>query len=110
MVANGNFNRLLFLLHGSVLDSFQHSKSESDQQRSELSWLALHMVCKMTLDVVHLHGKAEASMLQICCFYNLRAARSRLQEWNDAVGDEALSRDIDSLLRTEDDYRRTWAF
>ena len=109
-MANGNFIRLLFLLHGSVLDSLQHSKSESDQQKREISWLALDMACKMTLDVVHLHGEAEASMLLICCFYNLRAARSRLQEGNEAVGDEALSRDIDSLLRTEDNYRRTWAF
>jgi hypothetical protein len=109
-VVNGKFNRLLFRLHGSVLDSLQHSKSASDQQKREISWLALEMGCKITLDVVHLHSEAEPSILLICCFYNLMATRSRLQERNKAVGDEALSRDIDSLLRTEDKYRRTWEF
>ncbi|KAF6225881.1 hypothetical protein HO133_009883 [Letharia lupina] len=66
--------RLLFLLHGSVLDTLQHSKSETDHQKRDMSWSGLDM------------------------------------ERNKLVVDEALSRDIDSLLSAEEEYRKTWVF
>jgi len=64
----------------------------------------------MTLDVAKWHGEEEIQVLPICCFYNLRAARQRMQERNKLIIDEALSRDIDSLLRAEEKYRKAWVF
>lgn len=110
MVANGNNDRLLFLLHGSVLDTLQHPKSETDHQKRDMSWIGLDMVCRMMLDVVQRHGEVKAPIMPICCSYNLRAARKRMQERNKPVVDEALSRGIDSLLGAEEEYRKTWVF
>ena len=114
MVADGNIDRLLFLLHGSVLDTLQYPKSETDHQKRDISWIGLDMVCRMTLDVAidvaQWHGEEKAQIMPICGFYNLRAARKRMQERNKLVIDEALSRDIDSLLRAEEIYRKTWVF
>lgn len=103
MVANGNIDRLLFLLHGSVLDTLQYPKSGTDHQKRD-------MVCRMMLDVVQSHGKEKAPIMPICCFYNLQAARKRMQERNNLVTGEAISRDIDSLLGAEEKYRKTWVF
>lgn len=110
MVANGNIDRLLFILHGSVLDTLQYPKSETDHQKRDMSWLGLDMVCRMILDVTQWNGEQKAPMMPICSFYNLRAARERLQERNKLVVDEALSRDVDSLLGAEEKYRKTWVF
>ena len=110
MVANGIINRLLFLLHGSILDTLQHSKSETDYQKREISWIGLDMVCRMTLDVARLHGEEKTHIMPICCFYNLQAARKHMQQRNELVMNEALSRDIDILLRAEEIYRKTWTF
>ena len=110
MVANGNINRLLFLLHGSVLDTLQYPKSETDHQKRDMSWIGLDMVCRLMLDVVQRHREENAPIMPICCFYNLRAARKRIQERNKLVMDEALSRDIGSLLGAEEKYRKTWVF
>lgn len=68
------------------------------------------MVCRMILDVVQWHGEEKAPIMPICSFYNLRAARKRMQERNKLVVDEALSRDINSLLGAEEEYRKTWVF
>ena len=110
MVANGNIDRLLFLLHWSILDTLQYLKSETDRQKRDISWVGLDMVCRMTLDVAQGHGEEKAQIMPICRFYNLRAARKRMQERNKFVVDEALSRDIDCLLRAEEKYRKTWVF
>lgn len=110
MVANGNVNRLLFLLHGSVLDTLQHPKSETDHQKRDMSWSGLDMVCRMVLDVTQWHGEGKAPIMPICSYYTLRAARKRMQERNKLVVDEALSRDIDSLLSAEEEYLKTWVF
>ena len=110
MVANGNIDRLLFLLHGSVLDTLQCPKSEADHQRRDISWIGLDMVCRMILDVAQWHGEEKDQVMPICCFYNLQAARKRMQERNELVIDEALSREIDNLLRAEEKYRKTWVF
>ena len=37
MVANGNLNRLLFLLHVSVLDTLGDPKRETDHQKRDIS-------------------------------------------------------------------------
>lgn len=37
MVADGNINRLLFFLHGSVLDTLQYPESETDHQKRDMS-------------------------------------------------------------------------
>ena len=110
MVANGNMDRLLFLLHGSVLDTLQYPKSETDHQKRDISWIGLDMVCRITLDVADWHGEENAQILPICGFYNLRAARKRMQERTKTAVDEALSRDIDTLLRAEENYSKTWVF
>lgn len=110
MVANGNIDRLLFLLHGSVLDTLQYPKNETDHQKRDISWIGLDMVCRIILDVTQLHGEENDQIRPICCFYNLRAARKRMQERNKLVEDEALSHDIDSLLRAEEKYRKAWVF
>ena len=110
MVANGNIDRLLFLLHGSVLDTLQYPKSEADHQKRDISWIGLDMVCRITLDVADWHGEENAQILPICGFYNLRAARKRMQERNKTAVDEALSRDIDTILRAEEKYSKTWVF
>ncbi len=110
MVANGNMDRLLFLLHGSVLDTLQYPKSDTDHQKRDMSWVGLDMVCRMILDVAQLHGEEKAPIIPICSFYNLRAARKRRQERNKLVVDEGLSRDIDSLLGAEEEYLKTWVF
>ena len=68
------------------------------------------MVCRMVLDVTRWHGEGKAPITPICSFYTLRAARKRIQERNKLVVDEALSRDIDSLLGAEEEYRKTWVF
>ena len=68
------------------------------------------MVCRMTLDVAQCHGEGKAQIMPICGFYNLRAARKRMQERNRLDSDEAMSRDIDVLLRAEERYRETWTF
>jgi len=110
MVVNGNIDRLLLLLHGSVLDTLQYPKSETDHQKKPMSWIGLDMVCRMILDVKQLHGEEKAPIMPICSFYNLWAARKRMQERNTPVVDEVLSRDIDSLLDAEEEYRKTWVF
>lgn len=110
MVVNGNIDRLLFLLHGSALDTLQYPKSEIDHQKRDMSWSGLDMVSRMVLDVAQLHGEEKAPTMPICCFYNLRAARKHIQQRNKLVGDDALSRDIDSLLGAEEEYRKTWVF
>lgn len=107
MVANGNINRLLFLLHGSVLDTPQYPKGETDHQKRDMSWIGLDMMCRMILDVEQWHGEEKARIMPICSFYILRAARKRIQERNQPVVDEALSRDIDSLLGAGMEYRKT---
>lgn len=68
------------------------------------------MVCRMILDVAQWHGEEKAPIMLICSFYNLRAARKRMQERNKLAVDEALSRDINSLLGAEEEYRKTWVF
>jgi hypothetical protein len=68
------------------------------------------MVCRMTLDVAEFHSEGKAQIMPICRFYNLRAARKRMQEKSKLVVDEVLSRDIDRLLRAENKYRDIWAF
>lgn len=103
-------DRLLFLLHGTVLGSLQGSQSETDQQRRDISLAGLAMVCRMTLDVVEWHGEGQVPLMPICCFYNLRLARERMQERNRVVVDEGLSRDIDRLMRAEEQYRAAWVF
>ena len=111
MVVNINIDRLLFLLHGSVLDTLQHPKSEIEHQKKNIAWIGLGMVCRMIIDVVHWHEEKRAlQIMPICCFYNLRAARKHMQERTKLVVDEALSRDIDSLLRAEEKYRKAWVF
>ena len=110
MVANGNIDRLLFLLHGSVLDTLKHSKSETGHQKRDMLCMGLDMVCGMVLDVVQWHGKEKARILPICSFYNLRAARTRMQERRRLVVDGALSRDIDSLLGAGEENGKTWVF
>ena len=110
MVANGNIDRLLFLLHGSILDTLQYPTSETDHQKRDMSWIGLDMVCRMVVDVAQLHDEEKAPIMPICSFYSLRAARKRMQERNKLVVDEALSRDIDSLLGAEEEYRKTWVF
>jgi len=107
-VANNTIDRLLFLLHGSVLDTLHYPESETDRQKREMSLSGLDMGCRMVLDVVHCYGEEKASTMPICSFYNLRAARQRMQERDRLVVDEALSRDLDSLLRAEDEYRKMW--
>lgn len=107
-MANGNIDRLFPLLHGSVLDTLQYPKSETDSQKRDISWIGLDTGCRMILDVAQWHGEAKAPIMPICCFYNLRAAINRMQERNKLVVDEALSRDIDSLLGAEEEYRKTW--
>ena len=108
MVANGNTDRLLFLLHGSVLDILQDPKSEADCQKRDMSWIGLEIVCRMIVDVAQWDGEEKASMMPIGSFYNLRTARKHLEERNKLVADEILSRDIDSLLKAEEEYRKTW--
>ena len=110
MATDGNIDRLLFLLHGSVLDTLQDSKNETDQQKRDISWIGLNMVCRMTLDIAQWHGEEKVQIMQICGFYNLRAARKRTQEQNKLVVNEALSVDIDRLLRAEEKYCKTWVF
>jgi hypothetical protein len=110
MAANGNIDRLLFLLHRSVLDTLQHPKSETDNQKRDMSWIGLDMVCRIILDVAQRHGEEKAPIMPICSFYNLRAVRKCMQERKNLVVDEALSRDIDSLLGAEEEYRKTWVF
>lgn len=107
---NINIDRLLFLLHGSVLDTLQCPKSETHHQKRDISWIGLDMVCRMTLDVAKWHSEEEAQIMPICCLYNLRTAREHMQERNKIVIDKARSRDIDSLLRAEEKYCKTWVF
>ncbi|MCJ1389927.1 hypothetical protein MMC18_002784 [Xylographa bjoerkii] len=102
--------RLLFLLHGSVLDTLQYPKSETDHQKRDISGIGLDMVCRMTLDVVLWLREGKSPIVPICCFYNLRAARKHMQERNKLVIDEALSRDVDNLLHAEETYCKTWVF
>lgn len=73
-----------------------------------MAWIGLDMVCRMVLDVAQWQGEEEAPIMPICSFYNLRAALKRMQERNNLVVDEALSRSIDSLLGAEEEYRKTW--
>lgn len=108
MVADGDIDRLLFLLHGSVLDTLQHPRSETDHQKRDMSWSGLDMVCRMILDFTQCHREENAPIMPICFFYNLRAARERTLERNQLVVDDALSRNIDSLLSAEEKYRKTW--
>ena len=108
MVANGNIDRLLFLLHGSVLDTLQYPKSETDHQKRGMSWIGLDVVCRMVLDAAQWRGEKKGPMMPICAFYNLRAARTRMQERNKLFVDEARPHDIDSLLGAEEEYRKTW--
>lgn len=107
-MANGNIDRLLFLLHGSVLDTLQYPQSEIDLQKRDMSCIGLDMVCRMVLDVAEWHGEESAPIIPICAFYNLRAARKHLQERNKLLMDEALSRSIDILLNAEEGYGKTW--
>ncbi len=109
-MANGKIDRLLFLLHESVLDTLRYPESDLDHQKRDIARIGLDMVCRMTLDVAQWHGEEKAQIMPICCFYNLRAVRKCMQERNKLVGDEVLSRDIDSLLRAEEKYRKTWVF
>ncbi|OCK73859.1 hypothetical protein K432DRAFT_430353 [Lepidopterella palustris CBS 459.81] len=102
--------RLLFLLHGSVLDTLQYPTSETDHRKKDISWIGLDTACRMMLDVVQLHDEDKAPIMPNCCFYNLRAARKCMQERNKLIMDEALSRDINSLLGAEEKYRKTWVF
>lgn len=108
MVANGKVDRLLFLLHGSVLDTLRYPKNETDHQKRDMSCIGLDMVCRMILDVAQWYDEDKAPTMPICCFYTLRAARTRMQERYKLVIDEALSRDIDSLMGAEERYCKTW--
>lgn len=110
MLANGNIKRLLFLLHGSVLDTLRYPQNETDRQRIDISWIGLDMVCRMTLEFAQWNGEGTVQIIALCGFYDLRAARKRMQERNRFVIDESLSRDIDSLLRAEENYRKAWIF
>jgi hypothetical protein len=110
MAANGNIDRLLFLLHRSVLDTLQHPKSETDNQKRDMSWIGLDVVCRIILDITQKHSEEKTPIMPICSFYNLRTARKCMQERKKLVVDEALSRDIDSLLGAEEEYRQTWVF
>jgi hypothetical protein len=101
---------MLQLLHDSVLDTLQHPKSDADHQKREITCIGLDMVCRMTVDVARWHSEEKAQIMPICCFYGLRASRKCLQERNKLVIDQVLSSDIDSLLRAEEKYYRTWVF
>ena len=110
MVADSNIDRLLFLLHGSILETLSSSQSEADRQKKDLSWLGLDTVCRMTLDVVHSHRDARIPPMPICCYYSVHAARKCLQERNKLVMDEALSHNIDILWSAEEQYCNVWVF
>ena len=110
--ANGDIDRMLVLLHESALDTIQNCEIEGDHQRRGISYAGLDMMCRMTVEVAQWHGEEEraAQIKPICCYYNLWAARERLQERNRLDKDEAVSRDIHNLLRAEEKYRETWVF
>jgi hypothetical protein len=109
--ANGEIYRLLFLLHRSILATIQPSSStEHDSQKREISLLALDAACRMTLDIVHVHGDEEARELPPWCFYNLQAARAWLQERGEGEGWVELGRDVERLRRTEEGYSGLWVF
>lgn len=75
-----------------------------------MSCIGLDTACRMMLDVAQRHGEEKVPIMPICCFYNLRAARERMQERRERVVDAGLSRDIECLLGAEDEYRKTWVF
>lgn len=103
-------NRQLFLLHGSILETLQDSNIGSDQQRRAMSCLALDMVCKMTVDVLYLYEDGIGPVLPICSFYNLRAARMRLEERGEGMRGKAWEEDVKRLRRAEDGHRKMWGF
>jgi hypothetical protein len=107
--ANGNIDRTLFLLHGSVLDTVQFPKSENDHQKEHISSMGLDTVCRMILDVVQWRSAGKAPIMPFCGIYNFRAARKNMQRRNKLIADDALSRDIESLVCAEEEYRR-WMF
>ncbi|KAF2489840.1 hypothetical protein BU16DRAFT_495202 [Lophium mytilinum] len=102
--------RLLFLLHGSVLDTLQYRRSETDRRRKAIAWIGLDAACRMMLDAAEWHDDEAIPIMPNCCFYNLRAARECLQERNKGVVDEGMGRDIERLLDAEEKYRKRWAF
>ena len=103
-------DRMLHLLHQTVLDVLRHPESEDDHQRRDISWAALNFVCKMQVDFTDWQHEEKARMIPICCIYNLRVARDHMQERNRLVMDPAMSLEIDRLFRADDDYRKTWVF
>lgn len=100
---------MLLLLHGSILDMNWSPESEDDIRQREASIMALGMVCTMTLDAAPFHSDDKfCTMVPICSYYSIRAARERLQQ--QYKRSDKLCSDIETLLRAEDAYRKTWTF
>jgi len=110
MVANGDINWLLFLLHGSVLDTLHHPDCETDRTKRDMACSGLDTVCRMMLDIAQRHGEERAPIMPLCCFYNLRAAAERMRVRNEGFADEALARGIECLVGAEVEYRKRWVF
>jgi hypothetical protein len=100
----------MFLLHRSIVHASGIYQLEADDQTRRNSWAALEMASQMVVDAVRYHGLKRTDVMPFCCYYNLRDARRCLQERNSVVGDEALCRDIDFLLQSEERYCEKWVF
>lgn len=66
--------------------------------------------CRMTLDVVMRDGEDMSLVMPICCFYNIRDSRRRMQERSGGVGRWALDSDVGVLVGAEGKYHEVWVF
>lgn len=110
-IADSSTTRLLFLLHGHVLELLGDDESRIDPHRQRRAHCGLGLACKAKVDVMRFHGEGMASMLPLCAFYNLRLTRTYLQKQDKLVVDLGLSHDADHVLRAaEEKYRQMWSF
>lgn len=101
---------MLFILYGSIIDTVKDTESEVDRQRIETSWLGMDAICRMIVDVARVHGEVNTRIMPICSFYNLQLARERMEERSKIQINESYSHDIESLVRSQELYRKTWVF
>jgi hypothetical protein len=108
MATDANVDRLIFLLHTSILDTSGIYQIKADPQTKRNSWAALDMASQMVVDTARYHGLEGSYVMPLCCYYNLRDARQHIQIRNSLAGDEALCRDVDCLQQCEERYCRKW--
>ena len=69
--------------------------------------IGLSSACRIVLDVLECDGDGTELVMSLCCFYSMREARRWIQE---GMVNEGLSRDVDTLLRAEENYCKRWVF